>query len=102
MGNRAIITLQDQHDRTHPVAIYVHWNGGLESVLAFIKYTYETFERGQDDLFTFHARLVRSSATSSPRGFPSTGFQPRTSGDWKTLATMAGFTSILHLKAMNS
>ena len=30
MGNRAVITTPD-----NPVGIYVHWNGGIESVLGF-------------------------------------------------------------------
>jgi len=59
MGNRAIITLENRMGEQHPVAIYVHWNGGLESVLAFIKYTWDNFERGRDDVFTFHARLCQ-------------------------------------------
>lgn len=59
MGNRAVITLEANEGQQHPVALYVHWNGGLESVLAFIQYTWETFERGRNDLFTFHARLCQ-------------------------------------------
>lgn len=34
MGNRAVITASDS--KTNGVGIYVHWNGGLESVLAFL------------------------------------------------------------------
>jgi hypothetical protein len=52
MGNRAVITLQDNKHVHHPVAIYVHWHGGLESVLAFVEYTWQMFPRGRDDLFT--------------------------------------------------
>ena len=59
MGNRAIITLEDHQGVQHPVALYVHWNGGLESVYAFIQYTWETFPRAHADLFTFHARLCQ-------------------------------------------
>lgn len=59
MGNRAVITLADHHGVTHPVGIYVHWHGGLESALAFVEYTWQTFDRGRDDLFTFHARLCQ-------------------------------------------
>ena len=68
MGNRAIITLEDQHGRTHPVATYVHWNGGLESVLAFIQFTWEEFDRGRDDLYTFHARLCQVIGNFFPDG----------------------------------
>lgn len=35
MGNRAVITASKY--MTTGVGIYVHWNGGLESVLAFLK-----------------------------------------------------------------
>lgn len=59
MGNRALITLGDHEGRTHPVALYVHWNGGLESALAFMTYTWAHYPRGRDDLFTFHARLCQ-------------------------------------------
>jgi hypothetical protein len=34
MGNRAVITASAS--KTTGVGIYVHWNGGLESVLAFL------------------------------------------------------------------
>ena len=33
MGNRAVITPSENNNA---VSIYVHWNGGLESVLAFL------------------------------------------------------------------
>lgn len=59
MGNRAVITLENHKGEKHPVALYVHWHGGLESTLAFVEYTWATFDRGRDDLFTFHARLCQ-------------------------------------------
>lgn len=59
MGNRAIITLEGYKGERHPVAVYLHWHGGLESVLAFMEYTWEIFPRGRDDVFTFHARLCQ-------------------------------------------
>jgi hypothetical protein len=34
MGNRAVITFSE--NRSKGVGIYLHWNGGLESVLAFL------------------------------------------------------------------
>lgn len=34
MGNRAVITASTDH--TKGVGIYLHWNGGAESVLAFL------------------------------------------------------------------
>lgn len=57
MGNRTIITIE-QNGATHPVAIYVHWNGGLESVLAFVEYTFENMKTCID-LYDFHARLTQ-------------------------------------------
>lgn len=33
MGNRAIITTEEKD-----IGIYVHWNGGIDSVTAFLKY----------------------------------------------------------------
>ncbi len=68
MGNRAIITLEDHHGKKHPVALYVHWNGGLESALAFMTYTWDTFDRGRDDMFTFHARLCQVMGNFYPDG----------------------------------
>lgn len=34
MGNRAVITASGSH--TEGVGIYLHWNGGIESVVAFL------------------------------------------------------------------
>jgi hypothetical protein len=59
MGNRCILTLENEQGLQHPVALYLHWNGGLESVLAFIQYTWDAYPRGRGDLFTFHARLCQ-------------------------------------------
>lgn len=59
MGNRAVITLENHKGEKHPVALYVHWHGGLESTLAFVEYTWATFDRGRDDIYTFHARLCQ-------------------------------------------
>lgn len=68
MGNRCILTLENDQGVPHPVALYLHWNGGLESVLAFIQYTWQTYERGRDDLFTFHARLCQVVGNFFPDG----------------------------------
>lgn len=68
MGNRAVITLEDEKGQRHPVALYVHWHGGLESTLAFVETTWEMFERGRDDLFTFHARLCQVIGNFFPDG----------------------------------
>lgn len=37
MGNRAVITTQENFDN-NGVGIYLHWNGGRDSVEAFLKY----------------------------------------------------------------
>jgi hypothetical protein len=68
MGNRAIITLEDIKGKKHPVALYVHWNGGLESVLAFVEYTWAMFPRGRSDVYTFHARLCQVLGNFFPDG----------------------------------
>ena len=37
MGNRAIITTQNDFDN-NGIGVYIHWNGGYDSVSAFLKY----------------------------------------------------------------
>lgn len=37
MGNRAVITTKENYEN-NGVGIYVHWNGGRDSVEAFLKY----------------------------------------------------------------
>ena len=37
MGNRAIITTQNDFDN-NGIGVYIHWNGGYYSVSAFLKY----------------------------------------------------------------
>lgn len=84
MGNRAIITLEDDHGTRHPVALYVHWNGGLESTLAFVQYTWERFARGRDDLFTFQARLCQVIGNFFPDGLSLYGLPLAKAQDWAT------------------
>lgn len=74
MGNRAVITLEDAHGLPHPVAIYVHWNGGLERVLAFVTYTWDAFPRGSDDVFTFQLRLAQVIGNFFPDGLSLYGY----------------------------
>lgn len=38
MGNRAVITWGQEHNYQINVGIYLHWNGGRDSVEAFLKY----------------------------------------------------------------
>jgi len=37
MGNRAVITTRENFEN-HGVGVYLHWNGGMDSVRAFLKY----------------------------------------------------------------
>lgn len=37
MGNRAVITTRENFDN-NGIGVYVHWNGGRDSVEAFLKY----------------------------------------------------------------
>ncbi|MEQ1696187.1 MAG: hypothetical protein ABL901_10160 [Hyphomicrobiaceae bacterium] len=74
MGNRAVITLENDAYEQHPVALYVHWNGGLESVLAFMTFTWDTFQRGHGDMFTFHARLCQVIGNFFPDGLSLYGY----------------------------
>lgn len=43
MGNRAVITWSDtkQPKTSSDLGIYVHWNGGIESIQAFLEYAEE-------------------------------------------------------------
>lgn len=40
MGNRAVITAKTKSEKVDPnaIGIYLHWNGGRDSVQAFLKY----------------------------------------------------------------
>ena len=38
MGNRAVITTNEQKPADQKIGIYVHWNGGRDSVEAFLTY----------------------------------------------------------------
>ena len=39
MGNRAVITTKaGWQDKEHNLGVYLHWNGGRDSVEAFLKY----------------------------------------------------------------
>lgn len=49
MGNRAIITVQGMED----VGIYLHWNGGPESVLAFLGAAKQLGVRSPEDDDTY-------------------------------------------------
>lgn len=60
MGNRAVITL-DQSPTINSLGIYLHWNGGAESVLAFAQAAHDLGALGRlgfDNSYTL-ARLVQ-------------------------------------------
>ena len=38
MGNRAVITTQEYITNPDAIGVYLHWNGGRDSVEAFLKY----------------------------------------------------------------
>ncbi|MBA2124910.1 hypothetical protein DLM45_01550 [Hyphomicrobium methylovorum] len=82
MGNRCILTLENDKGEQHPVALYLHWNGGLESVLAFIQYTWDTYPRGHGDLFTFHARLCQVLGNFFPDGMCLYGHPLENADGW--------------------
>lgn len=59
MGNRAVIVFESMPT----VGIYLHWNGGPESVLAFLEATKRRGARSPDDDATYgFARLVQTIA----------------------------------------
>ena len=52
MGNRAVIAFQDEnHDEVLPdsVGVYLHWNGGPESVTAFLDAAKELGVRSENE-----------------------------------------------------
>lgn len=56
MGNRAVITTGEKPDSE---AIYLHWNGGPESVFAFLAAAKDYGVRGADDPQYCIARLAQ-------------------------------------------
>lgn len=57
MGNRAVITTNEK--RENKLGIYVHWNGGRDSVAAFLKYAeMRGFRCPEDDNYGW-ARLAQ-------------------------------------------
>jgi hypothetical protein len=57
MGNRAVITF-DKTPTPESLGIYLHWNGGPESVLAFLEAANELGVRIGDEQYEF-ARIVQ-------------------------------------------
>lgn len=58
MGNRAVITF-DQNRHPDSLGIYLHWNGGAESVLAFLEACNKLEVRDDSDPSYQAARLVQ-------------------------------------------
>lgn len=55
MGNRAIVTVEGSK-----VGVYLHWNGGRDSVLAFLKAAKDLGVRAPgEDVAYFYARFVQ-------------------------------------------
>lgn len=42
MGNKAIVVFADEKNKFNTFGLYLHWNGGAESVIAFLDYMQET------------------------------------------------------------
>ena len=58
MGNRAVITTK-KGDKENKIGIYLHWNGGRDSVMAFLKYCeMRGFRKPEDDNYGW-ARLAQ-------------------------------------------
>ena len=45
MGNRAVVIFDDDPNVGSSLGVYLHWNGGPESVLAFMQATQERCSR---------------------------------------------------------
>ena len=61
MGNRAVITWEKKEDpkQSHSLGIYLHWNGGIESVSAFLKYCELKGYRAPDSDCYGYARICQ-------------------------------------------
>lgn len=58
MGNRALITTRENYEKDG-IAVYVHWNGGYDSVRAFLKYCELKGYRSPDEDCYGWARLCQ-------------------------------------------
>ncbi len=59
MGNRAVISFSNDAGSKESLGVYLHWNGGPESVLAFLDAAKELGIRGGVDSPYFFARFVQ-------------------------------------------
>lgn len=72
MGNRAVITTKEG-DKENKIGIYLHWNGGRDSVRAFLKYCeMRGFRRPEDDNYGW-ARLCQVIANYAGKDGLSVG-----------------------------
>ena len=58
MGNRAVLAFRDSEGKIEKFGIYLHWNGGIESVAAFLEYAEEVGVRGHETGY-FASRLTQ-------------------------------------------
>lgn len=58
MGNRAVITTREDYENDG-IGVYIHWNGGRDSVEPFLKYCEEKYYRAPDEDCYGYARLVQ-------------------------------------------
>ena len=58
MGNRAVITTRENFDN-NGIGVYVHWNGGIHSITAFLNYCEQRGFRAPDEDNYGWARLTQ-------------------------------------------
>ena len=59
MGNRAVITTEESFEKKSGMGIYLHWNGGRDSVQGFLEYSrLRSFRRPENDDYGW-ARLCQ-------------------------------------------
>ena len=59
MGNRAVITTEENFEKKSGLGIYLHWNGGRDSVQGFLEYCrLRAFRRPENDDYGW-ARLTQ-------------------------------------------
>lgn len=64
MGNRAVLCFDEHNDEA--IGIYLHWNGGRDSVEAFLKATREVMQDRLPDEQYARARLLQVIGTAIP------------------------------------
>ena len=84
MGNRAVVTVEGS-----ATGVYLHWNGGEESVTAFLRAAKDLGVRGPvSDTSYFYARFVQIIGNYFG-GTTSVGIDTQSTGSTRTMATMA-------------